>query len=144
MIRPKRPRARGRPRFIVMFFPTYASATTNSSTSGLFVFSVRNYGCRHFLTSLRYAFLNVDRPGFINLFTDHRSNKVKLLRACAKHAQFAIASLSATRRGFFALDMAITSAWLSCRRRDHNRFVLVNTHQTSGRSYLRATPECAF
>ena len=108
LIRPKRPRARGRPRFMVRFFPTYASATISSSTSRLWLFSALAIAdCRHFLTSIairRFEKVEIGHGLLDLLAADHCRDQVQLSEAtCEACAVFAIASLSATRRGFFAL-----------------------------------------
>jgi hypothetical protein len=110
MILPNRPRARGRPRFIVRFLPTQASATTAVHVETVVVLGVGDGRLQALLHVARDAALGEGEVGqrLVHLLAaDHAGDEVQLLRRGASAcADFAIASLSATRRGFFSLPMA--------------------------------------
>ena len=88
-ILPKRPRARGRPRFRTRFLPTKASATTSSSTSRPWLFSALAIAdCSVFLTSSLTRFFEKVRSASAlldRLVADHRGDEVQLLRAGLQH-----------------------------------------------------------
>ena len=109
-ILPNRPRARGRPRFSTMFLPTKASATTSSSTSSPWLFSALAIAdCSVFFTSSLTRFFEKVRSasalstGLLRISAATRFSFCGLVRSIRLTA---IASLSATRRGFFSLPMA--------------------------------------
>src|SRR5437588_4650145 len=114
--RPERPRPRGEKRFITMPLPTWASATTRSSTSRSWLFSAFAIAdSRHFLTSTAIRLRE-------NCRSASAADAIRPRISCATRLSFcgltrsiratALASLSARLRSRFGLLIAYSSSLL--------------------------------
>src|SRR6478672_11348793 len=114
--RPERPRPRGAKRFITMPLPTWASATTRSSTSRSWLFSAFAIAdSRHFLTSTAIRLRE-------NCRSASAADAFRPRISCATRLSFcgltrsiraiALASLSARTRSRFGLLIAYSSSLL--------------------------------
>src|SRR3954447_26602615 len=114
--RPERPRPRGAKRFITMPLPTWASATTRSSTSRSWLFSALAIAdSRHFLTSTAIRLRENCRSANAAAAFLPRINCATRLSFCGltrSMRAIALASLSGRTRSRFGLLIAQSSSLL--------------------------------
>src|SRR5215510_16424256 len=114
--RPERPRPRGAKRFITMPLPTWASATTRSSTSRSWLFSAFAIAdSRHFLTSPAIRLRENCRSASAAEALRPRISCATRLSFCGETRSIlatALASLSARLRSRFGLLIAKSSSLL--------------------------------